>query len=109
MCGVRAAQGVGEEVFDGHRPGVDAGPAAVWVPEEAELDADLRILTAAAADGLAEQEFVMAHAVEVGRVEQGDARVEGRLDGGDAPAIVSGADPGHAGAAPCFLAVDRSV
>ena len=48
----------------------------------------------------AEQHFVMAHAVEITGVEQGDARVQRCMDGGDAfVAIGTAIHVGHAHAA----------
>ncbi|MCW2626031.1 MAG: hypothetical protein JWR48_2753, partial [Mycobacterium sp.] len=42
------------------------------------------------AQGFAEQHLVVAHAVEVAGVEQGDAGVERGTDGGDALGAVAG-------------------
>ncbi|GAA2784951.1 hypothetical protein GCM10010505_11440 [Kitasatospora aburaviensis] len=44
----------------------------------------------------------MAHAVEIGGIEEGDAGVEGRADRGDGIGLVGGGGVvGHAGAAQC--------
>src|ERR1035438_5960499 len=51
----------------------------------------------AAAQRVAQQHFAPAHAVEVSGVQQGDPRVQGRADGGDALRVVRLAvDAGHA-------------
>ena len=97
VVGAEAPEGVGQEVLDGHRTGVHAVPSAPGIAQDAELHADLGVLAPAAADRLAQQHFVVAHAVEVAGVQQGHAGVEGGLDRGDALGVVGGAVKiGHA-------------
>src|SRR5471030_2158406 len=78
-----ALQRIGGEVFHRGRAVVDAAEAAGRVAQRAELDADLRGVAVAAHQRLAQQQFVVAHGVEVAGVEQGDAGVERGVDGGD--------------------------
>lgn len=91
VIGVEAAERVGEEVL--HRLGaqVVADDAAVGRPHEPELDAEHGPLAGTAAQGLAQQQLVVAHAVVVGAVEQRDPFVERGPDRGDAFGLVGGA------------------
>ncbi len=91
VVGAQAAQGVGEGGLDRRRAGVVAEPLAVRAALGAELHADPDVLAVAAAQRLVDQQLVVAHAVEVAGVEQGDAGVEGRVDGRDALGLVGGA------------------
>ena len=77
-------QGIGEKGLHGRGAGVVADPAAGRIAQGAELDADLGAIPGNALQGLADQHFVVAHAVEVAGVEQADAGVEGGVDRGDA-------------------------
>src|SRR5277367_3784295 len=82
------------------RPAVVAGPLPGRIAQRSEFDADLQIVAAAAGERLADQHFIVAHAVEVAGVEQRDAGVECRMNGGDALAAVGGSVKiGHAHAA----------
>ena len=80
-------QRVGEKIFHG-------GGAAVQprnhsgIAQRAELDADLEIVAIAAGERFADQHLIVAHAVEIAGVEQGDAGIERGVDGGDALAAV---------------------
>jgi len=75
---------------DVRRAAVDADPAAVGVALVAELGGELD-LVAAAGDRLADELLVGEGPVHVGRVEEGDAQVEGAVDGPDAGGLVAGA------------------
>jgi len=69
----------------GHPPGVAGG--TVHAIGQAELGGQHRLLPAAA-DGLADQDLVGVRAVGFGAVEQGDAPVQGPVDGGDGLGLV---------------------
>ncbi len=88
VVGAEAVQRVRERGLDRGGAGVVAEPVAERVALGAELDADHGAVAVAAAQGLAQQQFVVAHAVEVASVEQGDAGVEGGVDGGDRLGVV---------------------
>jgi hypothetical protein len=62
------------------RAAVDPEPAAVLASNVAELRRELH-LVAAAVDGLPDEPLVGERAVRVGGVQEGDADVEGPLDG----------------------------
>ncbi|CAM5707608.1 hypothetical protein SGLAM104S_03786 [Streptomyces glaucescens] len=98
-----ALERVRGEVLHGLRQAVDAQPGAVGAAQRAELHADQRLFAAGCgggAQGFGEEQFVVAHAVEVAGVEQGDAGFEGRVDGGDGLGAVGVAvQRGHAHAA----------
>ena len=100
VVGAEPRERVGEEGLDGRGSAVDADPAPGGVAQGAELDADRDLIAVAIAQRLAYQQFVVAHAVVVAAVEQGDPGVEGCPDGGDALRFVGGAvEVGHAHAA----------
>ena len=80
----QALQGIGEEALHGLRAGVIAEPGPARFAHGAELDADEGLIAVAALERLADQHLVMAHAVEIARIEQGDAGLQRRMDGGDA-------------------------
>jgi hypothetical protein len=66
----------------------------------AELDADGHLASVPALQGPTDEQLVVAHAVEVAGVEQGDAGVERGVDGGDALRLVGRTvDAGHPHAA----------
>src|SRR5262249_32701807 len=73
VVGVQRLKRVGEEVPDRHRPQVDAGEVALRVAERSELHRDHYLVAPAAANGLADQDLVVARAVEVSGVDEGDA------------------------------------
>ncbi len=85
-----ALQRVGDEIL--HRGGaaVVARPTPFGVAQRAEFDADQQVVAVAALQRFADQHLVVAHAVEVAGVEQGDAGVERGVDGGDALGAVGG-------------------
>ena len=81
-------QRIGDEIPDRRRAAVIAEKALVGIAQRAELDADLDIVAIAAGERFADQHLIVAHAVEIAGVEQGDAGVERGVDGGDALAAV---------------------
>jgi hypothetical protein len=100
VVGAEAAQGVGEVALHRLRAGVVAEPRAARVALRAELDADDGAVARAAGERAADEQLVVAHAVEVAGVEERDAGVERRVDGGDALGLVGRAvEIGHAHAA----------
>ena len=84
-------QRIGQEILHRLGSGIVAGPASSGIAQGAELDADEGLVALAALQGLADQHLVMAHAVEIAGVEQGDAALQRGVDGGDALAAVDGA------------------
>ena len=111
VVGAEPGQGVGQRVLHRGRAGVvaDERPGRVALPAELHLDEDA--VPGPAAQRVAEQQFVMAHAVEVAGIEQGDPGVDGGVDRGDALRVVglavdarhahqAEAGPGHHRAAP---------
>src|SRR5690606_6879421 len=98
-----ALERVGGEVLHRGRAAVDPAPVAVRVAQGAELDAEQGLFApggGSGAQGLADQQLVVAHGVEVAGVEQGDAGLQGGVHGGDAlgPVRVP-VERGHAHAA----------
>jgi hypothetical protein len=81
-----AGLGAGPHVL---RPAVD-DPATVRRVRERELGGQLN-LVAAPGQRLADQFLVVAGAVDVGGIEEGDAEVEGARDGGQRLLAVGGA------------------
>jgi hypothetical protein len=77
-------QRVGQECR--HRSGsrIIARPAARRIAQRAELRADLEAVARHAPQRLADQHLVVAHAVEVAGVEEGNTGVERGVDGGNA-------------------------
>jgi hypothetical protein len=65
-------------------PRVIAEPAAVRAALGAELDADQGLVTTSALERLADEEFVVAHAIEVPGVDEVDPGVERGVDRGQA-------------------------
>jgi hypothetical protein len=93
-------QRIGEKILDGRWTAVIAEEVSLDVTQRAELDRDLHIAPVAGGQRLADQQLVVAHAVEIAGVEQRDAGVERGMDGRDALAAVGRAvDIGHAHAA----------
>jgi len=91
-----AGEAVGEEILHRRRAGVEAQPAAVRGAQRAEFHRKQRLVPAFA-QRPSDEELVVAGAVEVARVKQGDALVQGRVDGGDALRLVGRpVHPGHA-------------
>ncbi len=72
-----------------HRDGtrVDTEPASVGSPERAELHRELHAI-APPGHGAADEQLVVAHPVEVAGVEQGDAAIDGGLNGAHALGVV---------------------
>jgi hypothetical protein len=91
---------IGQRGLHRRRAGVVADPLAGGVALGAELHADLHAVARNTAQRLADQHLIMAHAVEVAGIQQGDAGLSRRMDGGDAFRPVGGAiHAGHAHAA----------
>ena len=84
-------QRIGDKVLHRRGTAVVAEKAVDGVAQRAELDADLHAIAAAAGERLADQHFIVAHAVEIAGVEQRNAGVERGVDGGNALAAVGGA------------------
>jgi hypothetical protein len=97
VVGAEAVERVGEEALHGGGTAVDAQPGAGWVAQRAELDADRHRVSVAVLQCLGDQQLVAARAVEIARVDQGDAGIDRGVDRGDALALVGGAiEVGHA-------------
>jgi hypothetical protein len=88
VIGSEAVEAVGEEVLDSGGPRVDAAERVVWAAKRAELDAHDDLLALAAFERAAQEQLVVAHAVEVPGVEQRDAGVERGANGCDALRVV---------------------
>ncbi|CAG6397497.1 hypothetical protein SCOCK_560007 [Actinacidiphila cocklensis] len=100
MVGPEATQRVGERVFHMGGTALDADEGSVGAAQTAELHAQENLFAIAVVERAADEVLVVAHAVEVGGVEEGDAGSEGRVDRGDGVSFVSGGRPiGHARAA----------
>ena len=95
-CGVEARRTIDVDVFQSQalqrvrqgglysgRTRIISGPIAGWIPLRAELHAQLEAIARYALQCLTDEELVVAHAVEITCVEQRDAGIEGRFDGGD--------------------------
>ena len=80
-------QRVREEVLHRRRPRVDASQAVVGAAQHAELDRELDLVSAAG-DGLADEELVMARAVEVGGIEKRHAAFDRGVNDGGALRVV---------------------
>ena len=92
-----ARQCVGEEVLHRLRSSVEATPPVVGGAKCAELHAELHVVAATVSQCPADQHLVVPHAVEVARVDEVDAGVDGGMDGGDRLGVIAGAvDAGHA-------------
>ena len=83
-------QRVGEKTL--HRGGaaINADKAHRGIAQRAELDADLQTVPIAARERFADQHLIVAHAVEIAGVEQGDTGIECGVDGGDALVAIGG-------------------
>jgi hypothetical protein len=78
------------------RPPVDTDPGAVLAPLVAELGGQHHLVPAAC-DGPADQQLIGKRAVHVGGVQEGAAKVDAAVDGGDGLGFVGGAvELGHA-------------
>jgi hypothetical protein len=97
VVGAQALQRVGQGRLHCGRARVVTQPAAVGAALRAEFHAELVAVARACGQRLAQQHLVVAHAVEIAGVEQGDTRVERRMDGRDAFAAIGAAvHVGHA-------------
>ena len=111
VVGAEPGQRVGQRVLRHGRAGVVPDEGARRVPLPAELHLDEHALPAdPAAQRVAQQQLVVAHAVEVAGVQQRDPGVQGGMDRGDALLVVglavdarhahqAEARPGHHGPA----------
>jgi hypothetical protein len=86
-----ALQRIGDKILDRGRTAVVAEKALVGIAQRAKLDADLHGIAIAARERLADQHFIVTHAVEIAGVEQGDPGIQRGVDGGDALAAIGGA------------------
>ena len=110
IVGAEPAQRVGEEVLHRHGAAVDADEAAVGRAHCAELDGDEYVLAPAPLERLAEQQLVVARAVEVAGVEERDARVQCGMDRREALGAVGWAvEVGHAHAAKADRRQGRTI
>jgi hypothetical protein len=84
VVGAQPDQAVGQRVLHRTRPAVDPHVGPVRVALAAELQADVDLGARAAAQRLAQQQFVAPHPVEVTGVQQCHTGIERRVDGRDA-------------------------
>ena len=83
IIGAEPAQRIAEKILDRLRPRVVADDLAVGAAQRAAFDHDEGAIALAAFERVADQHFVVAHAVEIAGVDEGDAGLERRMDGGD--------------------------
>jgi hypothetical protein len=88
MVGSEPLKRVGERGLDSSGPRVIAEPAAIRAALGPKFDADQRAIAVGALKCSADQHFVVAHGVEIARVDQVDARVERGMNRGDALGLV---------------------
>src|ERR1700738_608736 len=91
MIDAEPLQRIAEKILHRDRPAVHAGKTAGGVAQRAELDTDLKVVAAAAGERVADQQLIVADAIEIAGVEQRDPRIERGMDGGNALAAVGGA------------------
>jgi hypothetical protein len=91
MIDAEPLQRIAQKILHRGRPAVHAGKTVDGVAQRAELDADLNIVAVAAGERVADQQLIVADAVEIAGVEQRDPRIERGMDGGNALAAVGGA------------------
>jgi hypothetical protein len=97
MIQAEALQRVSEEVLHGFGPVVITDEGAGRISQRAELETDNRLVAPSASERPAEQALIVAGAVEVARVEQGDTGVECGVNGGGRFLLIGGAvEVGHA-------------
>ena len=100
VIGVEPSQRIAEEILDRLRPGVVADDLAVGAAHRSAFDHDEGALALAALERVADQHFIVAHAVEIAGVDCRDAGLERGMDGGDGLGIVGRpVDARHAHAA----------
>ena len=86
-----ARQAVGEEVLRRGGARVEAEVGAVGAAQGAELHAEQGPVAAGAGERLADEELVLAHRIEVARVDEVHAALERGVDRGDALRLVAAA------------------
>ena len=99
VVGAETLERIGKEVPRRSRPRIEPDEFAGGAAQRAELDAELNLVARTILQRLADQHFIVAHAVEIAGVEQRDAGIERRMDGGDALAAIGwpiGVRHGHA-------------
>jgi hypothetical protein len=79
---------------DSGRPGVNPGPASVGSTQSAKFDGEQSFVPAVFKRA-ANEHFVVPQAIEIARIQQRDAVIEGSMNGSDACAVIGG--PVHAG------------
>src|SRR5215471_12628774 len=100
MVDAEPAKRISEEILHRGGPSIIAQLVAGNIAQRTELHAEYDAVAVPARKRLADQHFVMAHAVEIAGVEQGDAGLERRMNGRDAfVAICRTIEIGHAHAA----------
>ena len=100
VIGTQTLQRIGERGLDRRRTLVVSEPGAVRPALCAEFDAELVTVARHRCQRLAQQQFVVPHAVEVAGVEQRDAGIQRGVNRGDAfGAVVRTVHVGHAHAA----------
>ena len=91
MVGAQPLQRIGERGLERLGPGVVAQPVAERIAQRAELDRQQEPVAVLTLQRLADQHFIVAHAVEVAGVEQRHPGLDGGVNGGDAFGPVGGA------------------
>src|SRR4029077_18085103 len=84
IVGPQPAQAIAQKILHGSRARVIKPKTPGGVAKRTELDADLHAFARTIAQGLRDQQFVVAGAIEIAGVEQRDAGVERGVDGGAA-------------------------
>ncbi len=88
MVDAEALQRIAEEISHRCWTAVIAEPVPRRVSQRAELDGDLDVVAALAGERLADQHFIVAHAVEIAGVEQRDPGIQRGMNGPYALAAV---------------------
>src|SRR5262249_32797082 len=83
VYGAEPLQRIGEIVLHRPRPSVVTRPATGGIAQRAELDAHDDLVAGHTLERLADQELVVAHAVEITGIKERDVGLERGMDGGD--------------------------
>src|SRR5208283_1616275 len=83
----QASQRMRQEVLYRPRPGVESQPVAIRSAQRAEFYREQNAL-APALQRPPDEHLVVAHAIEIAGIDQVDAAIDGRVNGGDALALV---------------------